>query len=58
MGETLASFGGWFKECMIPYPIMRRFTAQLLAALDYAHEHNVIHTGKASHPLGRITIFD
>jgi serine/threonine-protein kinase SRPK3 len=46
MGETLRSFGVWFKEDMIPYSVMRRFTAQLLAALDFAHEHNVIHTGK------------
>ncbi|KAL2134875.1 hypothetical protein VTI74DRAFT_10601 [Chaetomium olivicolor] len=44
MGETMRSFGAWFKESMIPYPAMRRFTIQLLAALDFAHDHNVIHT--------------
>ncbi|AEO68227.1 uncharacterized protein THITE_2117654 [Thermothielavioides terrestris NRRL 8126] len=44
MGETLRSFGAWFKESMIPYPVMRRFAIQLLLALDFAHEHNVIHT--------------
>jgi serine/threonine-protein kinase SRPK3 len=45
MGETLRSFGAWFFEDMIPYPVMRRFAIQLLLALDFAHEHNVIHTG-------------
>ncbi|KAM5445530.1 putative non-specific serine/threonine protein kinase [Microsporum audouinii] len=44
MGETLRSFGTWFDEHMIPNQIMRRFTIQLLLALDYAHDHNVIHT--------------
>lgn len=45
MGETLGSFGAWFKESMIPYSVIRRFTIQLLLALDFAHDHNVIHTG-------------
>ncbi|EAS31948.3 CMGC/SRPK protein kinase [Coccidioides immitis RS] len=44
MGETLRSFGTWFEHHMIPNEIMRRFTIQLLLALDYAHDHNVIHT--------------
>ncbi|KAK7417484.1 hypothetical protein QQX98_004604 [Neonectria punicea] len=44
MGETLRSFGVWFKEFLVPTPCMRRFTIQLLLALDYAHDHNVIHT--------------
>ncbi|KAH7170088.1 kinase-like domain-containing protein [Dactylonectria macrodidyma] len=44
MGETLRSFGAWFPESMIPYSVMRRFAIQLLLALDFAHEHNVIHT--------------
>jgi serine/threonine-protein kinase SRPK3 len=48
MGETMRSFGAWFRESMVPYSIMRRFTIQLLAALDFAHEHNVIHTGELS----------
>ena len=45
MGETLRSFGAWFDESRLPNSVMRRFTIQLLLALDFAHEHNVIHTG-------------
>lgn len=45
MGETLASFGAWFAHQMIPYPVMRKFTLQLIYALDFAHNRNVIHTG-------------
>ncbi|KAL0930689.1 serine/threonine protein kinase [Colletotrichum truncatum] len=44
-GETLRSFGAWFPESMIPNQVMRRFTIQLLLALDYAHHYKVIHTG-------------
>ncbi|KAI2101906.1 hypothetical protein LOZ34_005632 [Ophidiomyces ophidiicola] len=44
MGETLRSFGTWFEDHALPNEIMRRFTIQLLLALDYAHEHGVIHT--------------
>ncbi|KAH6618304.1 kinase-like domain-containing protein [Chaetomium sp. MPI-SDFR-AT-0129] len=44
MGETLRTFSVLFKDHMIPYLVMRRFTVQLLAALDFAHEHDVIHT--------------
>ncbi|KAI1487280.1 kinase-like protein [Biscogniauxia mediterranea] len=44
MGETLQSFGAWFRESRLPSPVMRRFTIQLLLALDFAHDHNVIHT--------------
>ncbi|KAL6871714.1 kinase-like domain-containing protein [Trichoderma longibrachiatum] len=44
MGETLRSFGSLFHENMIPEPVMRKFTIQLLVALDFAHDHNVIHT--------------
>ncbi|KPM41814.1 hypothetical protein AK830_g4752 [Neonectria ditissima] len=44
MGETLRSFGAWFLENQIPNPVMRRFTIQLLMALDYAHDHHVVHT--------------
>jgi len=45
MGEDLGSFGVWFKEFMVPTTIMRKFSLQLVAALDFAHESNVIHTG-------------
>ncbi|CAI7592512.1 unnamed protein product [Penicillium discolor] len=44
MGETLRSFGAWFIENRLPNYVMRRFTIQLLLVLDFAHEHNVIHT--------------
>ncbi|KAI8652250.1 Protein kinase domain-containing protein [Fusarium keratoplasticum] len=44
MGETLRSFGVWFSEHMIPPSIMHRFAIQLVLALDFAHEHDVIHT--------------
>ncbi|CAI7611293.1 unnamed protein product [Penicillium glandicola] len=44
MGETLRSFGAWFIESRLPNSVMRRFTIQFLLALDFAHEHNVIHT--------------
>ncbi|KDE78376.1 serine/threonine protein [Aspergillus oryzae 100-8] len=44
MGETLRSFGAWFAESRLPNSVMRRFTIQLLLVLDFAHEHNVIHT--------------
>ncbi|KAJ0119650.1 serine/threonine protein kinase [Diaporthe amygdali] len=44
MGESLRTFGVWFQEHMVPTPIMRKFTFQLVAALDFAHESNVIHT--------------
>jgi serine/threonine-protein kinase SRPK3 len=37
-----------FPESMIPYWIMRKFTMELLAALEFAHDHNVIHTGALS----------
>ncbi|KAL2846415.1 kinase-like domain-containing protein [Aspergillus pseudoustus] len=44
MGETLRSFGAWFFESRLPNSVMRRFAIQLLLVLDFAHEHNVIHT--------------
>ncbi|KAK4653424.1 hypothetical protein QC762_0083450 [Podospora pseudocomata] len=44
MGETLRSFGAWFKDNQLPYPVIHRFTIQLLLALDYAHGCDVIHT--------------
>ncbi|KAJ8123077.1 hypothetical protein ONZ43_g884 [Nemania bipapillata] len=43
-GESMTSFGAWFRESMIPTDIMRRFTIQLLCVLDFAHDHGVIHT--------------
>src|SRR5690606_17013389 len=48
MGETLLSFAARFKDSRIPYWAMRNFTMELLAALDFAHDHNVIHTGALS----------
>ncbi|KAL6827996.1 kinase-like protein [Trichoderma camerunense] len=45
MGETLRSFGTWFPlDGKIPYEIMLRFAIQLVLALWYAHDHDVIHT--------------
>lgn len=46
MGETLRSFGAWFLESRVPTSVMRRFTIQLLLAVDYAHETDIIHTGR------------
>ncbi|KAK4170778.1 serine-threonineeeee protein kinase [Triangularia setosa] len=43
MGETLRSFGAWFKDNQLPYLVIHRFTIQLVLALDYAHDFNVIH---------------
>ena len=48
MGETLRSFGTLFREKMIPEPVMRKFIIQLLVALGFAHDHNVVHTGISS----------
>lgn len=45
IGETLRSFGAWFPESRIPVDLMRKFTIQLLLGVDFAHDHNVIHTG-------------
>jgi serine/threonine-protein kinase SRPK3 len=47
MGETLRSFGAWFKDNMIPESVMRRFIIQLALALDYAHDVGVVHTGQS-----------
>ena len=44
MGDTLLMFGGGFQDSMIPYPVMRRFAIQLIAAVDFAHYVGVIHT--------------
>ncbi|KAG6359947.1 hypothetical protein INS49_011001 [Diaporthe citri] len=44
MGETLASFGVWLENQRIPYILLRKFTLQLICALDFAHGCNVIHT--------------
>ncbi|KFA54944.1 hypothetical protein S40293_02312 [Stachybotrys chartarum IBT 40293] len=44
IGDTLASFGLIFHGHMLPNIVMRRFMIQLLLALDYAHNHGVIHT--------------
>ncbi|KAK8127201.1 kinase-like protein [Apiospora sp. TS-2023a] len=57
-GESLLSFGAWFKDCMIPTEVMRRITIQLLLALDYAHECGVIHTDiKASNILVKMRTY-
>lgn len=47
MGENLRTFGVWFQEHMVPTLLMRKLTFQLVCALDFAHESNVIHTGKS-----------
>ncbi|KAK3681667.1 kinase-like domain-containing protein [Podospora appendiculata] len=44
MGETLHSLRAIFDKQMLPNIVMRKFTAQLLVALGYAHDHGVIHT--------------
>ncbi|KFY06020.1 hypothetical protein V492_08182, partial [Pseudogymnoascus sp. VKM F-4246] len=44
IGETLRSFSTWFPDYVVPNVVMRHFTIQLLMALDFAHDHNVIHT--------------
>lgn len=49
MGETLASFGVWFPDDRVPTLLMRKFSFQLVCALDFAHENEVIHTGRADH---------
>jgi hypothetical protein len=46
--EGLTSFGTIFPGFRVPSDIMRRFTRQLLFALDYAHQSGVIHTGEHS----------
>jgi len=46
MGETLASYGTWFRDHMVPNSVMRGLATQLLIALLYAHENDVIHTGR------------
>ncbi|KAK4220682.1 serine/threonine protein kinase [Podospora fimiseda] len=44
MGETLRSFGLWFRECMVPTTVMRKFSWQLVCALELAHNSGIIHT--------------
>ncbi|KAH6900574.1 kinase-like domain-containing protein [Thelonectria olida] len=44
MGETLKAFGAWFNQGNLPEALVRRFTVQLLLALDFAHSLNIIHT--------------
>ncbi|KAK3331548.1 kinase-like domain-containing protein [Apodospora peruviana] len=44
MGESLRTFGTLFPDDRLPNDVMRRFTIQLLLALDFAHDYNVIHT--------------
>ncbi|RDL36461.1 uncharacterized protein BP5553_05813 [Venustampulla echinocandica] len=44
MGESLSSFPTFWDPAIIPPPIAKRFTRQLLWALDYAHDAGVVHT--------------
>ncbi|KGO41776.1 hypothetical protein PEX1_082190 [Penicillium expansum] len=48
VGETLRSFGAWFVESRLLNSVTRRFTIQILLTLDFAHEHNVIHTERGN----------
>ncbi|KAK4450341.1 kinase-like domain-containing protein [Podospora aff. communis PSN243] len=44
MGETLRSFGLWFREFMVPTSVMRKFSWHLVVTFDFAHASGVIHT--------------
>lgn len=44
MGESLATYVRKFDGYRIPPRALKKFAAQLLLALDYAHMHGVIHT--------------
>ncbi|PNY25056.1 Serine/threonine-protein kinase SRPK [Tolypocladium capitatum] len=44
MGETLATYPNWFSSYKLPEHIVKKFARQLLWALSYAHESDVIHT--------------
>jgi hypothetical protein len=46
MGESLSSFPTIWDPAIVPLLIAKRFTRQLLWALDYAHTAGVIHSGK------------
>lgn len=48
MGESLSSFPTLWNPTVVPPRIAKRFTRQLLLALDYAHTSGVIHTGECS----------
>lgn len=50
MGETLDTYRTVFEKQMTPNLLMRKFTYQLLLALDYAHDSGVIHTGTVPSP--------
>jgi serine/threonine-protein kinase SRPK3 len=45
MGETLRTSRLWYRNKLLPNVLMRKFTFQLLAGLDYAHDSGIIHTG-------------
>ncbi|KAK4176026.1 serine/threonine protein kinase [Triangularia setosa] len=44
MGESLATFGTYFRGYLIPTPLMRKFSVQLILALHFAHVSNVVHS--------------
>jgi serine/threonine-protein kinase SRPK3 len=48
MGESLSTFPTFWDPSIVPLQIAKRFTRQLLLALDYAHVAGVIHAGKCS----------
>jgi hypothetical protein len=45
MGESLSGFPTLWDPAIVPPQVAKRFTRQLLLALDYAHSAGVIHTG-------------
>lgn len=45
MAETIQTFAGKYGGSIPPW-LMKRFTKQMLLALDYAHKAGVVHTGK------------
>lgn len=47
MAETMQTFAVKYGGAIPPW-LMKRFTKQMLLALDFAHKAGVIHTGKLS----------
>ena len=48
MGETLNGFPTLWDPAIVPPRVAKRFTQQLLLALEYVHGAGVIHTGGCS----------